>query len=276
MRKTLIFSILLCLFFVGLFIAGPYIAHWSMFPGAYRDYVPIDTHLTEFPLSLRDGTTVYASKLGPETSREMIIYLHGNAESAIRNTEVDALSKLWPDALVIGLEIRGYGKSGGRPSRSKLGPDFVDQVQQILTRYNPSKLMVYGFSLGGAVGLAGYMAAPRSLRRRLCSAVWVLDSTFTNSLDLVPAALRALTMVFSWGKAQLDSVPAARLLGRTRAKVFVMGGTDDEIVPWSSQQRLARALNTKAIHSGTRHCSLSITSQPCLNAIWKTWNKATP
>ncbi len=272
MKKTLIFSIVLCLFFVGLFIAGPYLAHWSIFPGAYRDYMAIDAKLTEFPLGLRDGTTVYASRMGPETSSELIVYLHGNAESAIRNTEVELLAKLWPTALVVGLEYRGYGRGAGRPSRSQLGPDFVDQMQQVLKRYNPTKLMIYCFSLGGAVGLAGYGAAASSLRRQLASAVWVFDSTFANSLDLVPAPLRAITLVFSWGKAQINSIPPARRLGRSSAKVFVMGGKNDEIIPWSSQQRLARALGTTAISSGTRHCSLSITSQACLSTIWKAWN----
>lgn len=94
------------------------------------------------------------------TPRGTIIHFHGNAA----NISNHLYAVRWlPEAgfSVFLFDYRGYGVSGGTPSRKGLIADGVAAIDYVRSRpdVDPERLVVYGQSLGGAVAISALARA---------------------------------------------------------------------------------------------------------------------
>ncbi|MCB9870623.1 MAG: alpha/beta fold hydrolase [Planctomycetes bacterium] len=154
-------------------------------------------------------------------SRGTVVFCHGNTG----NVTSHASNIRWLPAHgfeVLLFDYRGYGKSEGKPARAGTVADAVAAIDLALAR-DPTRTVVFGHSLGGAIGLVACARRPgvRAL---------VVESTFPSYLAAaqgrVPALAWLAPLLVSKG---LD--PAGALADIPPRPLLVIHGTDDGIVP---------------------------------------------
>ncbi len=275
----------ICLVLLSLVVAsslalGPYAARRAIFIGAYdkglKTAARTDAWLP-LPLAATRNMAVGSYTSGKGSSLPLVIYFHGNAESALSGSGSAILSRAF-GADVVAVEYRGYGPGAG----GRMGPSFSlypsDAYLQLSSIFSPGghagrdpsrKVIVYGFSLGGAIALGGYHAADPFMKAKLSNprVTWVLDSTFSDTLDIVPQFTRAIARVLSWGQASIDSRRRASALARSGARIFVLSSKGDSVVPYWSSSRLARSAGVSVTEGVGDHCNLSVEHPPVLKAV---------
>lgn len=141
---------------------------------------------------------------------------------------------------VLTFDYRGYGNSGGTPTRRGTIDDAIAAIDFALSR-DPSRVVVFGHSLGGAIGINA--VAERSAVRAI-----VAESTFPSYREAargsVPGLGWLLQFLVSDGDDPddvLDKIPPRPLL--------VVHGDQDHIVPLSiGMQLFERAQPPKTLH----------------------------
>lgn len=171
-------------------------------------------------------------------ARGTVVYCHGNAANLTLHARYVAwLPTRGFDVLVF--DYRGYGRSEGSVTRAGTVADAVAAIDFALAR-DPDRVVVFGHSLGGAVGLRA--AAARPAVRGV-----VAESTFSNYREVAAATAPWLSwfvpLVISAGfdpDEVLSELPPAPLL--------VIHGERDHIVPVELGERLyERASEPKAL-----------------------------
>jgi fermentation-respiration switch protein FrsA (DUF1100 family) len=168
----------------------------------------------------------------PEAAPAAVLYLHGNEGNLAR--EVDRLQALrrlgFP---ILAIDYRGYGQSSGPPpSEAQLYEDaaaawnYLTQIRGL----EPTQLVIYGHSLGGAV------AAELALRQPAACAI-VLESTFTSMADM--GRLRYPMFPIDWLLNQ--RFDTAQRITRVVQPIVIVHGTRDDIVPAGMAERLFAA-----------------------------------
>jgi pimeloyl-ACP methyl ester carboxylesterase len=155
--------------------------------------------------------------------RDLIVFFHGNAgnrDTAARMAE--PLSRDGRGLLVA--SYRGYGANPGRPTREGLIRDADAFVAEARRLAPDSPLVLFGYSLGGAVALE---QATRQRPRMV-----ITLGAFARIADLAPWAVRGI-MPDRW-----DNLEAIR---RVEAPVLIVHGTADETVPYAHAGRLHAA-----------------------------------
>jgi len=177
----------------------------------------------------RDGQRIAAVYRPNASATYTLLLSHGNAEDLGSLTPLLAgLSSL--GFSVFAYDYRGYGRSEGTPSESRVYAD-VDSAYEYLVRelqVGPERIVAYGRSLGA--GAAVDLAAHRKLGGL------VLESPFLS-------AFRVMTRVPLF---PFDKFRNAAKIGRVRCPVLIMHGEDDEIVPfWHGRRLFELALEPK-------------------------------
>ncbi|MBL0127549.1 MAG: alpha/beta fold hydrolase [Flavobacteriales bacterium] len=175
-----------------------------------------------------DGARLHALWFKASSSRQVVLYFHGNTGSLRRwGRYASQLIDLGVD--VVMPDPRGYGKSRGKLSEVQLIEDakaWFDHVQE-LTGTAP---VVYGRSLGS--GLAVPVAVDRN------PPLLILETPFANLIDVAHAYLPILP--YRWllhYRFQNDEM-ATRLACPT----YLFHGKRDQTVPYSSALKLYAAL----------------------------------
>jgi len=200
--------------------------------------IRVDVRLESRPASV--GDAVVAVYFPPTTSKYTLVFWHGNADQ-IGNVG-DHLgaavqrSRGWG---FLGVEFPGYGLSGtGEPTEESIAWSAQRMLKHLHAPSEaggldgePETTVAFGQSIGGAVALD--MCA-RGLAGRA-----VLLSTFTS----IPNMARALfPFVPCPERLVKDPFDNARIAQSVRAPVLAFHGTQDEIVPYSQGQQLAKLL----------------------------------
>ena len=147
----------------------------------------------------------------------LVVYGHGNGETIDMQTwMVDGYMEM--GCVVLLVEYRGYGRSGGRPGQEKLREDLVYFVDLVMGRPEVDKRRViyHGRSLGGAV-----MA---DLSREREPGALILESTMVS------------TGAFAWkylAPAFLARNPyrTDEVVSKLNKPMLVMHGKRDDLMP---------------------------------------------
>jgi fermentation-respiration switch protein FrsA (DUF1100 family) len=188
-----------------------------------------------------DGTGLFAWFLPARgDAHATVLYLHGNAE----NISTHFPNVAWMPAAgfnVLALDYRGYGASQGKPSLHGVQLDIDAAMRALLARpdVDPSRIFVFGQSLGGA--LAIHWAA-HSRHRAHVRAV-VVDSPFSDYRLITREKLAStpLTWAFQWLPALTvdnDYSPQASVAALSPIPLLLIHGDRDGIVPVGHSQRL--------------------------------------
>lgn len=190
-----------------------------------------------------------------------LLLLHGlGARWQVFGPVLPALTSRWH---VLAPDLRGHGQSGRTPGRYGL-PNFVGDVHALLDVYGAERVLLWGHSLGGWIGL--HLAATRPER---VSALVVADSAiypehldpdaaFSYLADL-PLALRSLARslqqldpavmsAFRSGEL-LDGYDADALLPRVICPTLLLQADPDRdgLMTDAAAQRAIAAL-PRAVH----------------------------
>ncbi|HVT02253.1 MAG TPA: alpha/beta hydrolase [Thermoanaerobaculia bacterium] len=173
-----------------------------------------------------DGTPLHGWYCRAERPIASALYCHGNTGNLTYSAGV---IPLLVDAgiSVLLFDYRGYGKSEGKPSLRGLIKDGRAAAKyHDLIRPEGVPSLLYGFSLGGAVGAQ----ALRSVR----FGGLVLQSTFTNLGDMARFKFGRIPFHLISGR-ELDTL---RVLPDYDLPLLLLHGTEDEVVPCWMGQRL--------------------------------------
>lgn len=219
------------------YVGSGALARSMLFPGCRIELrgrpapdATIVEYTTDDGVALR-GLLVRALGDGP---RPVVLYFHGNGESAAVNDDVARLfTRRGVDVFVA--EYRGYGGCPGSPTEDGLLRDGRAAVREASARTGvPSKdLVLFGRSLGS--GVAAAMAAEGHGR------AVVLLSPYTSILDVAALLVPRPVAVF----AVRDTFDSRTRLGGATQPVVVLHGTSDRVIPFALGEALAGSLGER-------------------------------
>ncbi|NEQ98627.1 MAG: alpha/beta hydrolase [Cyanothece sp. SIO2G6] len=212
-------------------------------------FVP-DSHLQALPTSLGleyeevdlavgegnaagtvQGWWIPADTNMPAPADPVVLYLHGNGSNL---GDLPAMAQRfhqlgWTSFLI---DYRGYGRSQGPfPNEERVYEDaeaawiYLMQQRQIA----PQQVMVYGHSLGGAIGI-------ELATRHPTMAGLIVEGSFTSMYDVVTGVGQYRFLPIDWILTQrFESLEKVRSLP---VPLLFLHGTEDDIIPPVMSQSL--------------------------------------
>ncbi|KAJ0963463.1 hypothetical protein J5N97_028585 [Dioscorea zingiberensis] len=219
-------------------------------PGLTKAYAltPSRLRLTYEDVWLRssDGVRLHSwfIKFSPNCSGPTILFCQENAGNIAHRLEFVRIMLEKLQCNVFMLSYRGYGASDGYPSQCGITKDAQAALDHLSQRddIDTSRIVVFGRSLGGAVGsvLAGNNPDKVS--------ALILENTFTSILDM--AGVRLPFLKWFIGRSSLSRGPKilncfARspwntidVIGEIKQPILFLSGLRDEMVPPSHMRML--------------------------------------
>ncbi|KAK8205623.1 bem46 protein, variant [Zalaria obscura] len=196
------------------------------------------TDFEDLRLPTPDGETLHAYLIRPPNKQHArnvtFLMFHGNAGNIGHRLPIARVLSNELGGNVLMLQYRGYGLSTGEPDEKGLSVDSQTGLDFIRGRedLNGSKIVVYGQSLGGAVGI-GLVA--RNLEQGDVKAL-VLENTFLSIQKMIPSVMPAAKFL-----APLchQVWPSEKMLPQIKdIPILFLSGLRDEIVPPSHMKKL--------------------------------------
>jgi fermentation-respiration switch protein FrsA (DUF1100 family) len=159
--------------------------------------------------------------------RATVLFCHGNAGNISHRLDIIRIfNELGLNVFIF--DYRGYGRSSGLPTEKGTYLDALAAYDYLLTRKNmdKEKILVYGKSLGGAVGVE------LATKRRVCAVI--SDSTFTSTVDMGKEIYPFLPLK-SFIRMKYDTLSK---IGGLSVPVLIIHSEDDEIVPFHHGEKL--------------------------------------
>jgi fermentation-respiration switch protein FrsA (DUF1100 family) len=181
---------------------------------------------------------------GRAQRRVTLLWFHGNAGNVTsRLGMIERLAELPAEVFII--DYRGYGRSEGSPSEAGLYADARGAWDYLTTerKVPPSKIIVFGDSLGGAVAV--------ELATRIEPAGLIVQSGFTSIRDMAGEVMPFVPGFLL--RTKMDSL--SKIAGVRAPKLFIHSPAD-ELVPYRFGRRLYEAApEPKRFYevSGARH-----------------------
>ncbi|KAK8921368.1 hypothetical protein KSP39_PZI020769 [Platanthera zijinensis] len=218
-------------------------------PGLSKSY-PITPSRLRLPyediwLHAADGVRLHAwfIKIIPDCSGPTILFFQENAGNIAHRLEFIRimLQRLKCNAFM--LSYRGYGASDGEPSQNGIIMDAQAALDHLFLRndIDTSKIVVFGRSLGGAVGSALAKNNPDKV------SALILENTFTSILDMAGVMLPILKWFIggclSKGPKVLNFLVRSPwstidIISQVKQPILFLSGLQDEMVPPSHMQML--------------------------------------
>ncbi|WP_226457770.1 alpha/beta hydrolase [Pseudomonas sp. AF03-9] len=210
-------------------------------PGTAGWYTGLPKAVQEFelkPASFKSGQNIHAWWY-PAAKKDApaILYLHGVRWNLTGQLfRIEQLHALGYSVLAI--DYRGFGQSHGElPSETTVYEDARIAWERFQTlQPDPSKRLIYGHSLGGAVAID--LAAELGKQLPLPVRGLVIESTFTTLAD-VATAVANTSLPVRWLLSQkFDSIDK---IADIRMPLLVVHGLDDRYVPPRFSEQLFKA-----------------------------------
>jgi uncharacterized protein len=217
--------------------------------------VPTELALQSLSFKSSDNIDISASYLPPQNaSTTCILFLHGNGGSRLQFvSQLRMLKEAGFGALAI--DFRGHGQSKGKLTTAGgyEARDADAAFDVLLHRCGPRKIIVYGFSLGGAAALQGKVAANAdglvldAVYQNIEMAISVrLEHLLgrTSGKLLTPVILKMLEIRTGLVTSNMDNVRHAKSV--TAPMLMLIGGADWQ-APESQMRAIAKASQSKSI-----------------------------
>jgi uncharacterized protein len=179
----------------------------------------------EHVLTTDDGEKVIVWHVPAKPGRPVILFFHGNGDflagrvSRFRHVISDGTG-------LVALSFRGYAGSTGSPSEEGLLRDAAAAYAFTAARYEASRIVAWGFSLGTGVAVAIASEHP--------VAKLILEAPYTSTVD-VAASLFPIIPVSLLMRDQFHS---DRRIGRVTAPLLIMHGDADPAINIRFGERL--------------------------------------
>lgn len=217
LRAALVAVLVYALLVLALFLAQRSL----QYPVQTRQATAAEAGLADFrdvALATPDGERLVAWWKPPQPGRTLVLYLHGNASSLWGLRErMRALGATGRGVLVVA--YRGYSGSTGSPTEEGLRHDARTAYEWARNGYEPSRIVLYGESLGSAV-------AVRLATERPVGGV-ILDGAFTSAAAV--ARLAYWYVPVSW--LMRDQFRSVDLIAGLKAPLLALHGDADATIP---------------------------------------------
>jgi fermentation-respiration switch protein FrsA (DUF1100 family) len=169
-----------------------------------------------------------------DSSGLTVVVFHGNGGNLSHRAPLVARMREVFHAAVFILDYQGYGQSSGLPSEAATAQDARAAIAYLRGRpeVDPSRLVYYGESLGGAVAV--------SLAAETPPAALVVQSSFTSIADMTARHYPLLRRLLPLANVRYDSLAT---VPRLHLPMLVIHGDADTLIPASHSQQLYDAAN---------------------------------
>ncbi|XP_061338756.1 alpha/beta hydrolase domain-containing protein WAV2-like isoform X1 [Gastrolobium bilobum] len=203
-------------------------------------------------LTSSDGVRLHAwfIKLFPHCQGPTILFFQENAGNIAHRLEMMRIMLQQLQCNVFMLSYRGYGASDGFPSQHGITKDAQAALDHLCQRsdIDTSRIVVFGRSLGGAVGAVLTKNNPDKV------AALILENTFTSILDMAGVLLPFLKWFIGGsctnGPKLLNFLVRSPwstidVVGQIKQPILFLSGLQDEMVPPSHMQMLYAKASTR-------------------------------
>ncbi|CAK9152484.1 unnamed protein product [Ilex paraguariensis] len=218
-------------------------------PGLTKSYpmTPARLRLIYEDVWLRssDGVRLHAwfIKLFPDCQGPTILFFQENAGNIAHRLEMVRIMLQRLQCNVFMLSYRGYGASDGYPSQHGIIRDAQAALDHLIQRkdIDTSRIVVFGRSLGGAVGAVLTQNNPDTVT------ALILENTFTSILDMAGVLLPFLKWFIgkscSKGPGVLNFLVRSPwntidIIDQIKQPILFLSGLQDEMVPPSHMEML--------------------------------------
>ncbi|MEM7109384.1 MAG: alpha/beta hydrolase [Bacteroidota bacterium] len=184
----------------------------------------------ELFIETKDGAVLNALHFKADSAKGLVVYYHGNAGDLSGWGHV---VNDFPDHDAMMLDYRTYGKSTGEISEAALYSDAELFYEEAKKRFPESSIIIYGRSLGAT--FAAYTAARRT------PAKLVLETPFYNLTHIVKKQYWFLPVDL----LLRFKFPTSDFIGEVKCPVTIIHGTNDNVVPYESGQKLFEAVQSE-------------------------------
>jgi fermentation-respiration switch protein FrsA (DUF1100 family) len=184
----------------------------------------------EVELDTSDGEKLVAWHVPPRDGKPVVIYFHGNAEIVAwradrhRTTIADGTG-------LIAVNFRGYGGSTGTPTEAGLHRDAEAAYAFAVARYAPSRIVLWGHSLG--TGVAVRLAATKPVSKL------ILEAPYSSVADI--AAEQFPYVPVRW--LMKDQFHSDEWIGQVHVPLLIMHGARDNVINIRFAERLFALAN---------------------------------
>jgi fermentation-respiration switch protein FrsA (DUF1100 family) len=204
---------------------------------------------TEHTFVTPDGVRLHAWRFDAKSANApVMIWFHGNAGNLTDRADM-AVEHARRGISVFVFDYRGYGKSEGRPSESKLLIDSLAAFDYVRS-HGAKTIVLYGESVGGP-----YAAFVAKERKGLVRAV-VVENSFPSLKDMGNALYRPLPL----GWTAPFALRTTDWLNEAGVPVLVMHGTRDDVIPYALGKKLYDGLRVpkEMLTSHAGHCEIPL------------------
>lgn len=189
-------------------------------------------------LRSEDGVRLHAwfIKLLPDCRGPTILFFQENAGNIAHRLEMVRIMLQKLQCNVFMLSYRGYGASDGFPSQPGITKDAQAALDYLMQRtdIDTSRIVVFGRSLGGAVGAVLTKNNPDKI------AALLLENTFTSILDMAGVLLPFMKWFVGGSDSKGPRIlnrfvrspwSTIDVIGQIRQPILFLSGLQDEMVP---------------------------------------------
>ena len=206
---------------------------------------------SEHTFTTRDGVKLHAWFFeARERDAPVLLWFHGNAGN-LTNRATMAVGLARRGVSVFVFDYRGFGKSEGRASESKLFDDSLAAFDYV-RGLGAKRIVLYGESVGGP-----YAAFVAKERKELIRAV-IIENSFPSLRELGNALYAPLPL----GWTAPFAMRTTDWLNEAGKPVLVMHGTADRVIPYALGRKLYDGLRvTKELMTCEEagHCEIPVT-----------------
>lgn len=179
----------------------------------------------EHVLTTEDGEKVIVWHVPARPGHAVVMHFPGNGDYLAGL--VDRFRDITSNGTgLVALSYRGYAGSSGRPSEQGLLRDAAAAYAFAAARYQPDRIVVWGFSLGSGVAIA--LAAVQPVGKL------ILEAPYTSITDLAAAVIPIMPL--RW--VMRDQFRSDERIARVTAPLLIMHGARDATIPISFGERL--------------------------------------
>ncbi|NOR58026.1 MAG: hypothetical protein GQ474_05835 [Sulfurimonas sp.] len=238
MSVLVFLGILLFLYALILFFIFVFQNKLIFSPTYYRDdekFLALEEYLTPLALVTQDEVLLEGIMYEPQdVSKKIILYFGGVQQDSV--ALVEKFASPYPKMPFITYNYRGYGKSEGKPSQSKLFEDSMRIYDDLIIRYQykPEDIILMGYSLG--TGVASFLGSQRQVSEILLMAPY--DSVYEVMKKRYPFS--GIHWILKQKFPSTDFVP------RIDVPIHIYAGSDDKVVNIKHAKMLKSCINNLA------------------------------
>jgi fermentation-respiration switch protein FrsA (DUF1100 family) len=179
----------------------------------------------EHVLTTADGEKVIVWHVPAKPGRPVVLFFPGNGDFLAGR--VSRFKGITADGTgLVALSYRGYAGSTGAPSELGLLQDAEAAYAFATARYDPQRIIAWGFSLGTGVAVA--VASEHPVGKL------ILEAPYTSTVDVAASLFRFVPVRL----LMRDQFRSDERIARVAVPLLIMHGTNDPAIPITFGERL--------------------------------------